>query len=386
MSNLSPVDTTNGHPLTTSVPSSPLLSPLDAASLSRANSTAGSDFDVFSYLNDEELYSGTDGSHQQNVQQHIYSSSSSSSSSFNFVPRQPGQSTALRRRGSSRSSVVSAMLTQQNGLQDAGINANHRRDVSSSSAADIGLRGLHTRDLSYNAVSPTYDPIHYASGTGHGQLHTRPLSSATWSQISLDDLQQQRDIQAQTGLYDSPTQANFSWDDGGPIASTSSGTGYPPNVENAAGVDNSSDSRRRSNARRSRAKSVHYKRRGDAESQGLGRRKTMIDNAKRELKRMSVRVVNINQRNDTRHVRMEDNASSDSEDGDPAAEPVSIPAVTQIRPIERVTPHDPGIPGTPRSGHQPFSQVDDPLQGRTLCLFGSKSRIRRAAMGVFLWP
>jgi hypothetical protein len=111
-----------------------------------------------------------------------------------------------------------------------------------------------------------------------------------------------------------------------------------------------------------------------------------MDNAKKEIKRMSVRVVNLKQRDDTRHVRLED--PIDSDDEEPAmlaSEPVSLPAGAQEYPPRRTLPDDIGIPHVSGKAHTSFSQADQALQGRTLCLFGAKSRSRRAAAAVFMW-
>ena len=373
-------------------------------------SSRSSDFDVSSYLDVGQAgFAGVD-----NV-------GASTSSSFSMLPHSPVER-SMKRRGSSRSNSTSSSRFEDvavagpstvqgqhpdededgwqqvmpriglhDGLSTTAWHSNHRRGQSSASNADIGLRGIHSRHASSVAGSPLFLQT---SSTSHG--HERPYSQASFGsetdlggrfddatyddeditgpsdRVPLTPRQNRRNWQRFQGdlhpnppeglpnssrLYDSPVPPDVDQDGDEPDQK------YPEDLESSPETIKQSAFRK---SRRAKGTEAHY-RQSDAD---LARKPTLSESAKKGLKRMSMRVVNFRQRDEARHVRMQEPAPGQLED---QAEPEDghFAALQQAAPLPQ--------------NSEDLDMQPSALRGRTLGVFGPHNWLRKAAHRIFMW-
>lgn len=117
---------------------------------------------------------------------------------------------------------------------------------------------------------------------------------------------------------------------------------------------------------------------GDTNS-GVSRRKSVVDRAKNELRRISIRVVNLKNRPETRHAQLGD---EDVDDDEAAKGEAGLAAPSAGRTDSR----EDDVDGPFEQDITGWSVGDGVLRGRTLGVFGPKSKLRQAAFQLFLWP
>ena len=404
--------------------SSSNLLPADLHGQPRGVSSTISEFDVFSYL-DEDAQAATP---------------TSMSSSVSFTPHAPVAGSSIKRRGSSRSSSRSAV---HDGLDDADTGTGglamppepsssmsygrqHRREVSSASAADIGLREMtHSRQGS-STLSPAF--FHAISPREHdSQYNNRPISSGNWSQVSLgfdeneyegdlggnttythEDDSDSRDLvlltrpsqyasHRSTGrplsntrnskrLYDFPAPPDLNLiDDPGISTTNADNSAYPPDLESIPNYLRTSHNRRKTF--RAKGTSGYYQRSaGDGVESHVKRRKSLVDTVRTELRRMSIRVVNLKQRDDARHVRLYDSNADDSEEialDDTENTRYEHDAHFHEGEAESEGQEDPLADEIPTDW---AASIGSQLKGRTLGILGPESMLRRVALHILMWP
>lgn len=138
--------------------------------------------------------------------------------------------------------------------------------------------------------------------------------------------------------------------------------------------------------------SQYFSHPGSSSPSRISRKKSLLATAKRELKRVSTRVVNLRQRatnSDERHVRLPDLASSsDSDDSSVDSDKDDSKAATN----ERALPSVPNSKAPPSvdDAHEGVYSVQEPinanaLRGRSLGVFGPNHPIRRIAFDALAW-
>lgn len=318
---------------------------------------------------------------------------------------------SLRRRGSSSSSQESRfdygdaqstlqvmqdeeeegwqhIMPQAGPLYRPDTTTQHRRGHSSASNADIGLRGIHSRHASSAAGSPLFlqtfntshnhpqnnkesinseadfgghfDPLSYQDDEIGGPSDAIPLTPGrdrrNWHHFRNDSAGPADAVPAKTRLYDSPVP---------PLLEDEVGDGddgrKPNDLESSPETAKSTQSR--SKSRRAKGTEVYYSQNSHAPK----RRATLIESAKMNIKRMSIRVVNLRQRNEERHVHIEGPASQED--------------TNEGRHFARLQ----DIPSDLPDAEADFAEAAV-LRGRTLGVFSPENWLRRGAHAVFLWP
>ena len=184
-------------------------------------------------------------------------------------------------------------------------------------------------------------------------------------------------------LYDSPLPPDLEFEAAlGQAGVHNDSLTYPPDLEGFPNTYRKNKTRRKS--ARAKGTSTHYRRSAGIEgSSDVSRQKSILDTAKRELKRMSIRVVNLKQRDETRHVRLQDDQDSeDQDDIDPESPHDQSSAAIGTKTAEGAGQDI----VSPENTKVALDDGDGVLKGRTLGVFGSHSRLRRAALAVFVWP
>lgn len=263
----------------------------------------------------------------------------------------------------------------------------HRRDASSASNADIGLRSIHSRHASSAAGSPMFLQANQARF--QQQQHDRPHSTTSFN--SETDIGGQFDDSAYLddeaeGVSDniplSPLQNRRNWQQirSGSAGPAGADAGFAnrrlydspkppdedePDQRRPEDIESSPETVKARKSRRARGTEAYYRRGND----GLSRSQTLVDNAKSGLKRMSMRVVNLRQRDDQRTT-----PARPQELGDEDEEEISHFAALQRMPAQ---------PAGPEPDEPPEAAA---LRGRTLGIFGPTHWLRKLAHKVFLWP
>lgn len=347
-------------------------------------------------------------SHDVQAGRHAQRASASSTSISPVVT----SNRVVRRRGSSRSSSFASngddagefMQILSPHLSPAPLSPNlavfppagqdnimqkHRRDVS----ADITNRGMHAHSLenSSNSAIIVYSP----SQTRDEDTQVRPASSSAWSNFSLGreyGLDDSSSVDV-TGNHNDDYQYTGGDDDARYLTAANAmearssdqhASSSHEDLENyAADLYTYPNGPRRGISRRVRGTEAYY--RSSQNGMQLAgrptRQRSLIENVHRGLRKMSVRVVNLAQNESEDHVPLTEDTEEVLEDSDSIAtngDPSKIPHKSGLDP-EIYEPH------LRSQGAGPSVTQDGPLRGKSMGLFGPQSRLRRAALKVFLW-
>lgn len=339
-----------------------------------------------------------------------------SASSISISPGGVTDSRVVKRRGSKRSDSShsssaaedngrylqsgSARLTPEDAASAFGTNgyaghasqlatSNHRRGISN----DIANHGLqqHSRESSTSSPILLYHP------TTDSTTRSRPQSTSAWSNFTLGE-DYGADLGGSSFYHENQSTGGHVGrhpldidDDRQHLTASMAATAAHKGAGSEYGRSDDGDAilsdvdleHRVSNGR---SKKTHY----DARNRVIGteshyaqeagqaplpsistRRKTLLSNVQRELRKLSMRVVNISQKEDEMgdHVRLE----SQFDEVDAQSNGNRSP---QGRPLR-----DPAQQKEEAS----FSQRPQTLQGRSLGVFGPGSSLRRSALTFFQW-
>lgn len=311
---------------------------------------------------------------------------------------------AVRRRGSSRSSSfasiddaavqdISSYLSPKHASPgivasaiagSASIMQTHRRDIS----ADITGRGMlaHSRNNSNNSGILVYSP-----STGVVEdLQARPSSTSAWSKFSLGreyGLEDTSSVETSRNEREDQFQDDDEVDNDTRFLTDSNtartgftqrnGRSFDVDLEGpAANVYDADNGLRRGISKRVKGTERYYRDSRNAASSagGLNRQGSILANVQHGLRKMSIRVVNLPQHENNEHVALSADAEELFQDKVPAQE-------RQYGSGEESVVEAPGS----QQDEDRVPEKTNILRGKSLGLFGPESRIRNAALRVFLW-